>query len=134
MVLRVLEHGVQPLSQANERSNTLDGHRNGPSVAAAGNCLNGDAEPLAGLGRALASVADSTALGLEATVGERSQNRHDTLRVMSGSPARNRSRARCIFVDREWSLTPRICFPPSTPRLERLSARAAGSTIDDHDA
>jgi hypothetical protein len=32
--------------------------RNEPSVAAAGNCLDGDAEPLAGLGQALASVAE----------------------------------------------------------------------------
>ena len=50
-----LEHAVQPFTQAKEAFNhPAHDRRNGPSFVAAGNCLNGDAKPLAGLGQAFA--------------------------------------------------------------------------------
>jgi hypothetical protein len=50
---------------------------------AAGNRLDGDAERLTNVGQPLAPVGEvADRWALEATLGERSQNRHDTFRVV----------------------------------------------------
>jgi hypothetical protein len=74
--------------------------RNEPSVAAAGNRLDGDAKRLTDVGQPPASVAQiAERRALEAALGERAQNRHDTFRVM---PVRRRDIDRqrdVVFVD-----------------------------------
>ena len=73
--LRTLEDGVQPPVAAQPGkgpfNHPADAGRDEPSVAAAGKCLDGDPETLAGLGQALAAVAEiAERWALEATLNE----------------------------------------------------------------
>jgi hypothetical protein len=62
VVLRAFEDGVQPPVAAHPGEGAFnhpaDAGRNEPSVAVAGNCLDGDAELLIGLCQTLAAVAE----------------------------------------------------------------------------
>jgi hypothetical protein len=105
MILRALEDGVQPpvAAQPGERAfdDPADAGWDEPSAAAAGNCLDSDAERLFGFRKALAAIAEITKRQtLEAAIGERALTRHDAFGVM---PIRRRDIDRqrdAVFVDR----------------------------------
>jgi hypothetical protein len=88
VVLRPLEDRVQPPVAAEPGERTFDhpadAGRNEPSVAAAGDCLDGDAERLTGLGQPLTPVAEiAEGWALEAAIGEFTQKRNDGFGVMA---------------------------------------------------
>src|SRR3954451_9202732 len=127
VLLRALEDDVQPPVAAEPGEGPFDhpadAGGNEPSVAAAGNGLDGDAECLTRLGQASAPIAEiAEGWAVEAAIGEFTQNRHDTLRVV---PVRRRDidRHRMPYLSTAiWILTPRIFLPPSMPRAKQLGA------------
>src|SRR5208283_1812235 len=112
-----------------------DAGENGPSVAAAGNRLDGDAERLTDLRQPLAAVAEiAERRALEATIGERAQNRHDTFRVM---PVRRRDIDRqrdAVFVDGNMDFDAADLLAAVDAALKTARPRATGSAVDDDGA
>src|SRR5208282_5559539 len=79
-----------------------------------------------------AEIAERRAL--EATIGERAQNRHDTFRVM---PVRRRDINRqrdAVFVDGNMDFDAPDLLATVDPALKAARRRATGSTVDDHGA
>src|SRR3954469_23179661 len=98
VLLRALEDDVQPpvAAEPGERSfnHPTNAGRDEPSVAAAGNGRDADADCLTGLGQPLAPIAEvAERRTFEAILGERAQNRHDPPAVMA---VRRRD------LDRQW--------------------------------
>jgi hypothetical protein len=135
VLLRALEDGVQPTVAAQPGEGPFnppaDAGRDEPSVASAGNRLDGDAERLTVVGQQLAPLAKiAERCTLEATLGEGAQNRHDAFRVM---PVRRRD------IDRQRhavSINGNMDFDapdlPSAvdPAVKAARRRATGSAID----
>ena len=110
-----------------------DGRRNGPSFVAAGNCLNGDPKPLAGLGQALASVAEIAERWAWKPPSASARRTGTCPSCHVGPLARHRSRAGCIFVHRKMEFDAPDLLSTADTTIKTAQRRAAGSTIDDHD-
>src|SRR5271157_2833953 len=112
-----------------------DAGRDEPSVAAAGNRLDGDAERLTDVGQPLAPVAQvAERRTLEATLGERAQNRHDAFGVM---PVRRRDIDRqrdTVFVHGDIDFDAPVLLSAVDTAIKAARRRATGSAIDDHGA
>src|ERR1700729_4480357 len=106
-----------------------------PSVTAARNRLDGDAERLTDVGQPLAPLAEIAERGTpEATLGERAQNRHDSFRLKA-------VRWRDIDRQRDAGIVHSNVDLDAADFLSTVDAavkatrrRAAGSTVDDHGA
>jgi hypothetical protein len=139
MFPRPLDDGVQPpvAAQPGEGSfnHPADAGRNEPSIATAGNRLDGDPERLSGFDQPLAPIAELTQRwSLETTIGERAQNRHDTLRIV---PVRRRDIDRqrdAVFVNGDLDLDASDLLPAIDAAVKATRRRATGSTIDDDGA
>src|SRR5689334_12406276 len=109
VVLRALEDDVQPpvAAKPGKRSfnHPTNAGRDELSIAAAGNGLDSDAKRLTGLGQPLAPIAKiAERRPVEATRGERAQDRHDPFGVMAVH-RRNINRQRdAVFVNRDMDL------------------------------
>src|SRR5690349_23246153 len=127
VLLRALDDDVQPpiAAEPGERSlnHPANPGRDEPSIAAASNGLDADAERLTDFGRPLAPAAEvAKRRTFGAIVGKPAQDRHDPFGVV---PVRRRDLDRqrdAVLVDRPWILTPRIVVPPSMPRSRPFGA------------
>ena len=121
VVLRAFEAGVQPPVAAHPGGGAFnhpaDAGRNELSVAPASYRLDGDAELLAGLGPPVAPIAEiAQCRALEAAIGELTQNRHDTLRVM---PVRRRDVDRQRRRGRDWLSMTTALGSGESPKVRR---------------
>src|SRR5208283_3715458 len=137
--LRALEDGVQPPVAAQPGEGPLnhpaDAGRNEASVAATGNCLDGDAERLAGLGQPLAPVAEiPQRRTLEASLGEFAQNREDAFRVMPVCRRNVDSQGNAVFVHGDMDLDALDLLSTVDASVEAARRRAPGSAVDDDGA
>ena len=127
VLFRPLENGVQPPVAANpgERpfNHPADARGNEPSVSAARDGLNRDAESLTGPGQAFAPIAKvAERRTLEAAVGEFTQNRDDGFGVMAVRRRDIDRQRHAVFLNGDLDLEPRIFLPPSMPRAKQLGA------------
>src|SRR5208337_625459 len=137
--LRALEDGVQPPVAAQPGEGPLnhpaDAGRNEASVAATGNCLDGDAERLACLGQPLAPVAEiPQRRTLEASLGEFAQNREDAFRVMPVCRRNVDSQGNAVFVYGDMDFDALDLLSTVDASVEAARRRAAGSAVDDDGA
>jgi hypothetical protein len=127
VLLRALEDGVQPpvATEPGKRpfNDPADASRNELSISAARDDLDSDAESLTGFGQAFAPVAEiAERRPLEATIGERAQNRDDGFRVMAVR-RRDIDRQRdAVFLDSDLDFDATDFLPPSLPRSKQLGA------------
>ncbi|MCW2239035.1 site-specific DNA recombinase [Azospirillum canadense] len=103
------------------------------AVAASRDRLDGDAEVFAGLGQALAAIAEiANGWSLEAFPDELAQHRHDALGIVYiGRGGINRQRE-AIFLDRDMDLHPTDLLAAVDAPREAAWGRAAGPAVD-HD-
>src|SRR5690242_18615923 len=104
-----------------------------PSVAATGDGRDVDAECLTGLGQPLAPVAEiAERRPVEATRGERAQNRHDPFGVMAVR-RRDVDRQRdAVFVNRNMDFDAADLLAAIDTTLKAARCRATGSAVDHH--
>src|SRR3954465_11973019 len=137
VLLRALEDGVQPPVAAEPGEGPFhhpaDAGGNEPSVPAAGDGLDGDAECLTRLGQASAPIAEiAEGWAVEAATGKFTQNRHDTLRVMAVR-RRDIDRQRdAVFVDGHLDLDAADLLAAVNAARKAARRRATGATVDDH--
>src|SRR3954465_4763418 len=137
VLLRALEDGVQPPVAAEPGEGPFhhpaDAGGNEPSVPAAGDGLDGDAECLTRLGQASAPIAEiAEGWAVEAAMGKFTQNRHDTLRVVAVR-RRDIDRQRdAVFVDRHLDLDAADLLAAVNATRKAARRRTTGAAVDDH--